>query len=457
MSHRTHHAIVHRSRRGSIMALVLLVIFAIAGTVLVLCRTARVEAMVSANHVSAVQANSVQRGAEQYVIALLAQQRDAVMTLQENYFHAVQVGQEGYFWVIRPDYGDESLPVYGLVDEASKLNLNTAAPDILINLPDMPPELAYSITDWRDGNEEVLEDGAEDPYYMALAIPYHCKNAPFETVEELLLVRGAYPELIYGYAGAQQTRQTRRGSARLGTQSALGLADFLTVYSGRTNASSAASGAGGTGTSAVININDRNQRDRLRDLLRSALGRQRGDQVSRTIRGRDQYRDIFDFYFKLNLTPDEFAQISGQLGTSNQPSQRGLVNLNTAPREVLLCLPNLDESDVGKLMSMRGGATPALDSMASVAEALGEKSVGLGNLVTVTSNQYSADIVAASIDGRAFRRVRVVIDISSSNAPPRIIYRRDLTDRGWPLDPQTLIDLRAGRGAGAMNGLGGMR
>ena len=442
-----------RSRRGSIMAVVLLVIFAIAGTVLVLCRTARVEAMVSANHVAAVQAASVERGAEQYVMALLAQHRDSVMTLQESYFHAVQVGQEGYFWIIRPDYGDQTLPVYGLVDEASKLNLNTAAPDILINLPNMPPELAYSITDWRDSNEEVLEDGAEDPYYMALATPYHCKNAAFETVEELLLVRGAYPELLYGYAGAQQTRQTSRGGTRLGTQSALGLSDFLTVYSGRTNAAAGT----GTQTQTAININDRNQRDQLRSLLTQTFGQQRGNQISGQMRGRDQYADIFDFYFKLRLTPDEFQQIAGRIGTSNNPSSRGLVNLNTAPREVLLCLPNLDESDVGKIMSMRNGTNLAFESIAAVAEALGEKSVGLGNLITATSNQYSADILAASIDGRAFRRVRVVIDISSANAPPRIIYRRDLTDRGWPLDAQTLADLRAGRGPGTTNGLRGMR
>jgi type II secretory pathway component PulK len=443
-----------RSRRGSIMAVVLLVIFGIAGTVLVLCRSARVEALVSANHVAAVQANSAERGAEQYVIALLAQQRDAVMTLQENYFHAVQVGQEGYFWIILPNYGDASLPTYGLVDEASKLNLNTASPDVLINLPNMPPELAYSITDWRDGDEEVLEDGAEDSYYMALAVPYHCKNAPFETVEELLLVRGAYPELLYGYAGAQQTRQTTRGGARLGTQSALGLADFLTVYSGRTNAAAEAAGAAAP---TVVNINDRNQRQQLRQLLIQVFGQQRGGEISGQIRGRDQYTDIFDFYFKLRLTPDEFQAIAGQLGTSSNPSQRGRINLNTAPREVLLCLPNLDETDVSKILGMRTGTTLAFESIAAVAEALGEKAVGLGNFITTTSNQYSADIVAASLDGRAFRRVRVVVDISSANAPPRIVYRRDLTDRGWPLDPQTLVNLREGRGPGTVSGLGGMR
>ena len=34
---------------------------------------------------------------------------------------------DGYFWLIRPDYGDNSLPLFGLIDEASKVNVNSAS------------------------------------------------------------------------------------------------------------------------------------------------------------------------------------------------------------------------------------------------------------------------------------------------------------------------------------------
>ena len=56
-----------------------------------------------------------------------------------------------------------------------------------------------------------------------------------------------------------------------------------------------------------------------------------------------------------------------------------------------------------------------------------------------------ADIVAVSSDGRAFKRVRIVIDASqynplasssgSTTPPSVIIYRKDLTAYGWPFAP----------------------
>jgi hypothetical protein len=63
--------------------------------------------------------------------------------------------------------------------------------------------------------------------------------------------------------------------------------------------------------------------------------------------------------------------------------------------------------------------------------------------LTGASYRYSGDIVAVSADGRAFRRVRLVVDVSRFNplaaslgttTPPAVIvYRKDLTAYGWPL------------------------
>jgi hypothetical protein len=120
------------------------------------------------------------------------------------------------------------------------------------------------------------------------------------------------------------------------------------------------------------------------------------------------------------------------------------VNVNTAPREVLLALGVLFETDVDTLMSRRTEAAVATpNSVAWILDALKDKAVGLGNLVTARGRQFSADIVAASGNGRGFRHVRIVVDTTSS--PARIVYRRDLTDRGWPLEPQLLEQLKAGQ------------
>ncbi|MFW5791100.1 MAG: general secretion pathway protein GspK [Desulfohalobiaceae bacterium] len=72
--------------------------------------------------------------------------------------------------------------------------------------------ITNSILDWvdRDGNHRV--EGAENDYYQSLERPYICKNGPFESLEELLLVRGVTPELFLGSSGHP------------------GLRDFLTLY-----------------------------------------------------------------------------------------------------------------------------------------------------------------------------------------------------------------------------------
>jgi hypothetical protein len=58
----------------------------------------------------------------------------------------------------------------------------------------------------------------------------------------------------------------------------------------------------------------------------------------------------------------------------------------------------------------------------------------VGTFLTGVSYCYSADILAASDDGRSFVRCRIVVDASSGT--PKIIYRQDMTAYGWPLPPE---------------------
>ncbi|HRK33276.1 MAG TPA: type II secretion system minor pseudopilin GspK [Candidatus Hydrogenedentes bacterium] len=60
-----------------------------------------------------------------------------------------------------------------------------------------------AILDWIDGDDEQRPNGAEADYYQSLTTPYPCKNAPMNSVEELLLVRGMTPELFFGIEGEE--------------------------------------------------------------------------------------------------------------------------------------------------------------------------------------------------------------------------------------------------------------
>lgn len=94
---------------------------------------------------------------------------------------------------------------YGLSDEESKINLNTSALAVLKNLfaavgfdEVEAQELAASIVDWRDKDSQlsIPLGSAEDPYYHGLPYPYEAKDSEFESLDELLLVKGMTPEIL---------------------------------------------------------------------------------------------------------------------------------------------------------------------------------------------------------------------------------------------------------------------
>ena len=58
-----------------------------------------------------------------------------------------------------------------------------------------------SIVDWADANDEEGVHGAESRFYLDREPSYPAKNSEFDSIEELLLVRGVTPELFYGAEG----------------------------------------------------------------------------------------------------------------------------------------------------------------------------------------------------------------------------------------------------------------
>jgi len=89
---------------------------------------------------------------------------------------------------------------YGVSDEESKININKISLPVLDRLFRIvlgfgeieASELAAAIIDWRDSDSElsIPAGSAEDPYYRNLDYPYEAKDADFEVLEEVTLVKG---------------------------------------------------------------------------------------------------------------------------------------------------------------------------------------------------------------------------------------------------------------------------
>ena len=85
-----------------------------------------------------------------------------------------------------------------VIDEASKLNINTATKEQLLGLPYMVAEIADAIIDWRDTDDTPSGTGVESGYYESLQYGYLARNGPFRTIRELLLVKDVTEDLFYG-------------------------------------------------------------------------------------------------------------------------------------------------------------------------------------------------------------------------------------------------------------------
>ncbi len=108
-----------------------------------------------------------------------------------------------------------------ILNESSKIDINAAPEPLLRQLfinqgltEEEATVIVDSIMDWKDTDNIPRPNGAEDDYYAKLPKPYGTKNGLFDSVDELLYVRGMTREILYGGGGKR------------------GIADLLTVYSG---------------------------------------------------------------------------------------------------------------------------------------------------------------------------------------------------------------------------------
>jgi general secretion pathway protein K len=102
---------------------------------------------------------------------------------------------------------DDDFVFLSIRDESGKLDLNAMTSPQgypqerfveifkrLLRHLELDSRLADAAVDWIDPNIEPEAGGAEEGYYRSLDIPYGAKNAKFDSVEELALVKGFTPE-----------------------------------------------------------------------------------------------------------------------------------------------------------------------------------------------------------------------------------------------------------------------
>lgn len=106
-------------------------------------------------------------------------------------FKNIKIGEAGTFTVSYPFY--DKRVFYGVQDEESRININNAPRDVIVQLiAYLDPTadatgIADNIDDWRDA-DKIRPDGSPEPDYSEEG--YERKNDSFDAVDEVLLVKG---------------------------------------------------------------------------------------------------------------------------------------------------------------------------------------------------------------------------------------------------------------------------
>jgi type II secretory pathway component PulK len=444
-----------RGEQGSTFVLVLWIAFGLVSLAIYFASSMSFELRAANNRVSGLDADQAIEGAARYVGSVLAAQiadgsNGVVPDVSVYLSEAVPVGSS-HFWLIGRDINNPVGPGqinFGLVDEASKLNLNSASSNMLGVLVDSLPranrDVVSAILDWRSTNG----GGVYQSYYSSRPQPYQSKSSLFETVDELRLLFGADMDTVIGEdANRNGILDPNETDINHNGQLDPGLLEYVTVYSREPNTRSNGQARVNISTAAGVT-------GTLPSLLQTALGTTRANQILLTLgllspgttgpggppRGPPPtYTSPLQLYNNSRMTIDEFGKIANDITVTNGAFIDGRVNINTASAAVLASLPGFETNpDLAQtLVTYRGSNPDKLDTIAWIVEALGRNTNSVlpalqaRDCITTRSYQYSADIAALGPNGRGYRRARFVFDTSSG--VPVIVYRQDLTHLGWAL------------------------
>ncbi len=114
-------------------------------------------------------------------------------SLHDSWAKPLQIGDEQGTLEVRIEDESAKLNLNYLVPPAGDFSSNPFYYEVAVRLMKklgLAPDMLDAAADWLDTNDEPHPGGAESSYYKTLKTPYAAKNGPFETVEELAMVKG---------------------------------------------------------------------------------------------------------------------------------------------------------------------------------------------------------------------------------------------------------------------------
>ena len=186
-----------RNNKGIALVITLLVLTLLIVVILEFSQGMRVEARAAANFRDDIKAYYLARSGVTFAIAMLEdddktdQNYDSLNELWAQKIPPIPLG-DGFVSV-------------EITDEDSRINVNKMSTGFgtvngetmrlfmvrFLKQFELEEDIADSIADWTDTDDsERIPVGAESNYYQSLEDPYEAKNKPFDSIQELRLIKG---------------------------------------------------------------------------------------------------------------------------------------------------------------------------------------------------------------------------------------------------------------------------
>jgi len=383
---------VQRSQknRASILVGVLWCVALLSLVVVSVLHTSRIDLMAQKNYGDRIQAHYLAIAGIEKAKALLYQNahdrsRNAKNHSGELYnapdkFRDVSFGR-GKYRVFRRGRQDEGGGIiYGISDEESRLNINTATIDAITNLNRMTVEIASAIMEWRGNGDAANSAGANADYYLGLQPPYQPRHGALQTVRELLLVRGVTRDLLFGddkhqngllpAAGDNEddslediSADANAGWSGILTVSSTeknvnaGGQDRVNVQSADQNALTGIKGISSSMAQAIISYRGQNQFQSIADLLDVTAQNQGQNSGGQNSGGQSQSRGSSSSGSSSGgskvISQDQFLEFADDITVADGGDLNGMININTAGLDVLNTLPGVDRQLAQAIISYR--------------------------------------------------------------------------------------------------------
>jgi type II secretory pathway component PulK len=398
----------------------------------------------------------------------------------------------------------------GSTSDSTTSSTSSEPRDILMNLPGMTQEIADSILDWIDTNEQVRDSGAEADYYANLQPPYKPANGPLTTIDELLLVKGVVPAMLFGGDLNRNGRLDANESNNLNVSGIdnstgemnTGWAPYLTLYSKENNtqasdgttkidlngsdleqlysdlqtvlsaeqaaficayrlygpytstSSSGSSGTSGTSSSTAktstssitsgaldLTQSGSNNISSFLDLVgakvslsASSSSGQSGSSSSSS--SSSQQATIYASPFTENSGDmKSYLPLLQDYTTVSSSAIVGRININQAPRAVLMCIPGITSEIVDEIIARRPMDTINADKTFKFATWLLSEDIvdleqmkSLEKYITCGGDVYRIQAIGYFDDGGVSARIEVILDASTQ--PATVLFWRDMSHLG---------------------------